>query len=89
VDKVKTWLSNTCSYRDIYKYRLRQRHPESCAWFLNSEEYCRWRNAPFKQATADDAEELERTWQDRVLFVQGKPHHTMSPRWVFGSDRDD
>jgi hypothetical protein len=87
VDRVKTWLSNTCSYRDIYEHRLRQRHPDSCAWFLGSEEYCRWRIAPFKQATVDDAEELERTWQDRVLFVQANPGFGKS--YISGAVIDD
>lgn len=87
VDKVKTWLSNTCSYRDIYEHRLRQRHPDSCAWFLGSEQYCKWKSAPFNQATVDDAEELERTWQDRVLFVQAKPGFGKS--YISGAVIDD
>lgn len=71
VDKVKAWLSNCCSYLDVYEHRLRQRHPSSCAWFLGTEEYCKWKHAPFDQASANNTDELERSWHDRVLIVQG------------------
>ncbi|KAF2692106.1 hypothetical protein K458DRAFT_381930 [Lentithecium fluviatile CBS 122367] len=87
VDKVKAWLSNACSYRDIYEHRIQQRHPNSCAWFLRTDEYCKWRNAPFDHGPANDAEELKRTWQDRVLFVQANPGFGKS--FISGAVIDD
>ncbi|KAF1976012.1 hypothetical protein BU23DRAFT_578826 [Bimuria novae-zelandiae CBS 107.79] len=72
VDRVKTWLGNSCSYRDAYVHRLNQRHPNTCAWFLSEEKYCRWRNVPFDTETANDTEHLETGWQHRVLFVQAE-----------------
>lgn len=73
VDKVKAWLSNCCSYRDIYEHKISQRHPDTCAWFLESEKYCRWKNKPFNERTANSIDSLTETWHERILFVQGKP----------------
>jgi hypothetical protein len=87
VDKVKIWLSNTCSYRDIYEHRLQQRYANSCTWFLDSDEYCRWRNAPFELPTTNNSAELERTWQDRMLFVQAKAGFGKS--YISGAVIDD
>ncbi|OAG07638.1 uncharacterized protein CC84DRAFT_1089035 [Paraphaeosphaeria sporulosa] len=72
IDRIKTWLDSNCSYRDIYEHRLRQRHPNTCAWFLDNEKYCRWRNIPFDDESANDTDRLENHWQHRVLFVQAE-----------------
>ncbi|KAL5411566.1 hypothetical protein PMIN04_010197 [Paraphaeosphaeria minitans] len=72
IDRIKTWLDSNCSYRDIYEHRLKQRHPNTCAWFLDNEKYCRWRNIPFDQESANDTDRLENHWQHRVLFVQAE-----------------
>ncbi|KAF2441663.1 hypothetical protein P171DRAFT_418371 [Karstenula rhodostoma CBS 690.94] len=72
IDRIKTWLDGNCSYRDVYEYRLRQRHPNTCAWFLDNEKYCRWKNIPFEDESANDTDRLENHWQHRVLFVQAE-----------------
>ncbi|KAF1960373.1 hypothetical protein CC80DRAFT_292716 [Byssothecium circinans] len=72
IDKIKAWLSNNCAYRDIFEHRARQRHPNTCTWFLNIAKYREWKNAPFDQASANNTDILERHWYDRVLFVQAK-----------------
>ena len=70
---MKAWLDSKCSYRDVYEHRLRQRHPNTCGWFLSNEKYCRWRNVPFGVDVIDNKEEhFKDDWQHRVLFVQGK-----------------
>ncbi|PSN68713.1 hypothetical protein BS50DRAFT_490737 [Corynespora cassiicola Philippines] len=73
IDKVKNWLSNCCAYQDVYEHRIRERHPNTSSWFLNSTKYSKWKNAPFNETLANDTDELEQTWHDRVLFVQAKP----------------
>lgn len=73
IDKVKAWLSNCCSYRDIYEHKISQRHPSSCAWFLESQKYCHWKNKPFDERNANSIDSLTESWHERILFVQGKP----------------
>ncbi|KAF2635935.1 hypothetical protein P280DRAFT_473562 [Massarina eburnea CBS 473.64] len=73
IDKIKAWLSNNCAYRDVYEHRVRQRHPNTCTWFLDSEEYCKWKNVPFNQTLANDTIGFQQNWHDRVLFVQAMP----------------
>ncbi|ORY12258.1 hypothetical protein BCR34DRAFT_306723 [Clohesyomyces aquaticus] len=72
VDRVKTWLSSG-EYRLIYEQSVRQRHSDSCSWFLDAPKYCRWKNAPFDERDANDLDVLKGNWHDRVLFVQAKP----------------
>jgi hypothetical protein len=74
IDRIKTWLDSNYSYRDVYEHRLRQRHPNTCAWFLDDEKYCRWRSIPFDNGSANNTDRLENDWQHRVLFVQGQSH---------------
>ncbi|KAF2184456.1 hypothetical protein K469DRAFT_185232 [Zopfia rhizophila CBS 207.26] len=72
IHRIKSWLSSF-EYREIYERSTRQRHPNSGSWFLNTAEYCKWKNAPFSDATANNLEALKANWHDRILFVQAKP----------------
>jgi hypothetical protein len=71
IQRIKSWLSNCNGYQDIYEHRVHQRHPNTCGWFLTNPVYCRWKNAPFDQKTANNTAALDCTWHDRILFVQG------------------
>lgn len=72
IDKVKSWLSNSCAYRDVYEHRSRQRHENSCHWFLNTTEYCKWKNSAFDDRQANNIDSLDANWHERVLFAQGE-----------------
>jgi hypothetical protein len=72
IDKVKTWLANTCGYQEIYEHRVGQKHSNSCSWFLDTLEYSRWKNRPFEEQPANDLDSLSSNWHERVLFVQGE-----------------
>ncbi|KAF2737363.1 hypothetical protein EJ04DRAFT_510470 [Polyplosphaeria fusca] len=72
VDKVRSWLA-VCEYQDVYEQLVRQRHPGSCAWFLQRADYCNWKNAPFDEASANDTNALVSSCHERILFVQAKP----------------
>ncbi|PVH94142.1 hypothetical protein DM02DRAFT_646105 [Periconia macrospinosa] len=87
IDKIKAWLSNDCAYQDVYEHRMRQRHPNTCSWFLETAEYCSWKNLSFDQTVTDDIDALERTWHDRILFVQAKPGFGKS--FISGAVIDD
>ncbi|CAI6338080.1 unnamed protein product [Periconia digitata] len=87
IDKIKAWLSNDCAYQDVYEHRMRQRHPQTCSWFLEMEEYCAWKNFSFYQGLTSNFDDLEETWHDRVLFVQAKPGFGKS--FISGAVIDD
>jgi hypothetical protein len=72
VDRVKAWLSNCCAYQDVYEHRIQQRHPNTCTWFLNVPQYCKWRNTPFDGRLANDTDNLHTSWHERIVFVQAK-----------------
>jgi hypothetical protein len=72
VDRVKAWLSNCCAYRDVYEYKIRQRYPNSCTWFLKTPQYCKWKNTPFDGRLANDTDNLQTSWHERIVFVQAK-----------------
>jgi len=74
VDKIKAWLENCCAYRDVFEHRNRQRHPNTCTWFLNTPQYCKWKSAPFEGRLANDEDELQTSWHERIVFVQGTPN---------------
>jgi hypothetical protein len=71
VEKVQHWLSGS-SAANASDRILELQQPNSCAWFLKTQAYCRWRDPSFGRNTANDKNTLESNWQHRVLFVQGK-----------------
>jgi hypothetical protein len=70
VEKVQHWLSSSSAANASDRIFERQQ-PNSCAWFLKAQAYCRWRDPPYERNTANDKNTLESNWQHRVLFVQG------------------
>jgi hypothetical protein len=70
VEKVQHWLSSS-SAANVSDRIQDQQQANSCAWFLQTPAYCRWRDQPFERNTANDKNTLGSNWQHRVLFVQG------------------
>ena len=71
VEKVRKWLHSSPESRQIDR-RHELYDEESCAWFLQTPVYCKWRDQVFEKRMANDANFLMGNWQHRVLFVQGQ-----------------
>ncbi|KAJ5031741.1 hypothetical protein PSV08DRAFT_399634 [Bipolaris maydis] len=71
VEKVRNWLCHSSATSQVDR-QPRQYSPDSCAWFLQSSVYCKWRDQPFEKAVANDTDYLLNNWQHRVLFVQAQ-----------------
>lgn len=71
VEKIKLWLSSGPSSVEVPNSNSRQQSLSSCAWFFETPAYLKWKNGSFEKSKANDKNDLEDTWQHRVLFVQG------------------
>lgn len=70
VEKARSWLCSSSALSQVDR-RPEPYNPDSCAWFLQTSVYCKWRNRPFEKTVANDADFLVNSWQHRVLFIQG------------------
>lgn len=71
VSIVKTWIGSS-EYRSPYERARRSRYRDTGQWFLELEEYGRWRDSKFSLEQPEDPNIIRQSWQRRVLFVQGK-----------------
>ncbi|USP76792.1 hypothetical protein yc1106_04066 [Curvularia clavata] len=71
VYKVGDWLCNSPAVSQSDR-RPRPYSLESCAWFLQTPIYRKWRDQPFENSIANDTHLLVDSWQHRVLFVQAQ-----------------
>ncbi|EOA92353.1 uncharacterized protein SETTUDRAFT_170945 [Exserohilum turcica Et28A] len=71
VEKARSWLCSSSALSQVDR-RPEPYNPDSCAWFLQTSVYCKWRNRPFEKTVANDADFLVNSWQHRVLFIQAQ-----------------